>query len=124
MKKVYQYEVGILLDKDNEEFEDYSTVYDKKHGYYNEDWGVELTLEKAKEYVKDYVDDGVDKTYGIVSELEISDEEYEEILEDIENNGYYDTSNFVLEYSLDIVCYSLYKDKENIIENFINKGGK
>ena len=120
MKKVYQYEVGILLDKDDEEYEAYACVWDKKYGYYDEDWGIELSLEEAKKYVQEYVEDGVNTTYGIVSEIEVSDEEYEEYEENIKENGYCETSNFDFEFSLKNVVYSLCKEKEN----FINKGGK
>jgi len=103
MKKIYQYEVGVLLDKTDEEYEAYACVWDKKHGYYDEDCGVEITLEAAISYVEDYVNNGVKNTYGIISEITVSDEEYEEILEDIENNGY-------------CTDYDMNYDMENVIK--------
>lgn len=118
MQKIYQYEVGVLLDKDDEEYEDYCDVWDKKYGYYNEDWGIELNLEQAKKYIQDYVQNGVDRTYGIISEIIISDEEYEECKENIEKNGYCEIADYDVDYSLENVIYSLCKNKEN----FIDKG--
>lgn len=115
MKKIYQYEVGILLDKTDTEYESYSQVWDKKHGYYNEDWGVEFSFDSAKNYIKDYVNNGVKNTYGIVSEIIVSDEIYKEMLENVEINGYYDTSCYDMDFSLENVIYSLIKTKENFI---------
>lgn len=116
-KKIYQYELGILLDKDDEEYESYCNVWDKKHGYYNDEMGVELTFEEAKEYAEYYVDKNGENAYGIISELEINDEEYEEIEKIIEENGYCETSDFDFNFDLENVIYSLCKEKEN----FINK---
>ena len=119
--KVYQYEVGILLDEDDDEYDSYNEVWDKQHGFYNEDWGVELDLESAKEYVQSYVNDGVVNTYAIISEIIVSDEELEDIKENIDENGYVETSDFDMDYSIDNVIYSLYKSNNGIVENFLNK---
>lgn len=101
MKKIYQYEVGVLLDKTNEEYEAYACVWDKKHGYYNEDYGIELSLDSAVEFVKNYVNSGIKNTYGIISEITVSDTRYEEIQNDIEINGY--CTNYEMNYSMDNV---------------------
>lgn len=118
--KIYQYEVGILLDKDNPEYDSYSMVYDGQHGFYNEDWGVELNLDEAKKYVQNYVNEGKPNTYGIISEIEVSDEELADIQKNIEDNGYFETSDYEADYSVDNIIYSLYKSDDKIIENFIN----
>ncbi len=118
--KLYQYEVGVLLDEDNDEYEAYSEVWDKKHGYYNEDWGVELDLDSAKKLVKDYVSRGVLNTYGIISEIFLSDEELDDVKDNIEENGYFETSDYDMDYSLDNVIYSVYKSDNGIVENFVN----
>ena len=118
--KLYQYEVGVLLDEDDDEYEAYSEVWDKKHGYYNEDWGVELDLDSAKKLVKDYVSRGVLNTYGIISEIFLSDEELDYVKDNIEENGYFETSGYDMDYSLDNVIYSVYKSDNGIVENFVN----
>lgn len=118
--KLYQYEVGVLLDEDDDEYEAYSGVWDKKHGYYNEDWGVELDLDSAKKLVKDYVSRGVLNTYGIISEIFLSDEELDDVKDNIEENGYFETSDYDMDYSLDNVIYSVYKSDNGIVENFVN----
>ena len=48
MRECYMLEVGVLLKKEDEEFEKYSQVYDKKHGYYDEYQEYVLKLENAK----------------------------------------------------------------------------
>lgn len=117
MNKIYQYEIGVLLDKSDEEYEIYSQVWDKKHGYYNTDWGIELTLEDAKQLIQDYVNNGAQGSYGIISEVPISNEIYNKIIRNVEENGYF--SDYVwydADYSLDNVIYSLTKDEENFVK--------
>lgn len=62
-------DVGVLLTKDDEEFECYSQVYDHKYGYYDEDQipYKEKDLKKAIEYAREYVADGVDMTYAVIT---------------------------------------------------------
>lgn len=64
---LYLVEVGVLIAKGEPNFEDYSTVYDRKYGYYDENQLYAAELSKAKEYVNDYVKDGVDNTYGVIT---------------------------------------------------------
>ena len=47
--KVFLVEVGILLDETDKEFDAYSTVYDKKHGYFDENTIPKTVLNNAKE---------------------------------------------------------------------------
>ena len=66
---VYKVEVGVLLDKDNDEY-DFYLYYDKKHSYYEENSVLFLDYNIALEYAKQYVDNGVNGTYSIISKLE------------------------------------------------------
>ena len=107
----------MLLNKADEEYEHYSQVWDKQYGYYDEDRGVELSLDDAKKYIQSYVNGGVNSTYGIISELEVSDEEYESLKEDLKENSYFGNYLwFDMDYSTDSIVYSLTKNKENFIK--------
>lgn len=110
--EVYQIEVGILLEKDDPEYECYNKVWDYKHGYYNEDWGFYKKIEEAKRYITNYVKDGCKNTYGIISKISVSNEAYN-ICEE-------DTVWVDMDYNLENVIYNVYKnDKGEITENFI-----
>ena len=143
---VYKVEVGVLLDKDNEEYDLY-LYYDKKHSYYEENSVLFLDYNSAIEYAKDYVDNGVNGTYSVISKLEydskdiygkgkeLEDEEMNYVMNDINyilGSGYIeDIGMFNGLYELDNVIYSLYKVRNEknpyykgkgngeIIENFI-----
>lgn len=67
--KLYKVEVGVLLKKDNPEYEYYSHVYDKKHGFYDENVVFFTNSAQASEFALSYVMKGVVRTYAIVSEL-------------------------------------------------------
>lgn len=143
---VYKVEVGVLLDKDNDEY-DFYLYYDKKHSYYEENSVLFLDYNIALEYAKQYVDNGVNGTYSIISKLEydsrdiygngkeLEDEEMGYVMNDINyilGGGYVeDIGIFNGVYELDNVIYSLYKVRDeknpyfkgkgngNIIENFV-----
>ena len=119
--KIYQYETGILLDKTDEEFESYSQVWDKRYGYSENTIGVELDLETAKTIVQLYVAKESRNAYGIVSEIEVSENEYLEIQNEIKSHGYFETTDYDADYSTENVVYSLNKNQENFI---IKKGEK
>lgn len=109
---VYQFEVGVLDDVEDKEC--YSSVWDRKHSYYNENSGFCQTYEEASDYVKEYIKKGVTNTYGIISRLEVDKESYDSIYD-----GWSDSID--LEYELEQIVYNSYKnDKEVIVENFIN----
>ena len=117
--RVYLVEIGILLDENHKDFTSYNTVYDEKHGYYDEGQFYMANEKDAINYIKDYVKSGVPNTYGIVSISELDDKlldkynSLEDMLEDV----------FPVEhemYLLDNVRYSLAKMDGEIVENFLD----
>lgn len=112
-KIAYQFEVGVLLKEDNPDYKSYNNVWDHNNGYYDEDTGFYFTFEEAKNYVLNYLQRGVKDTYGIISKVLISEEDYNKIEGEHE-------SMIPRQYELDEVVYSVYKVNENLIsENFI-----
>lgn len=108
MMDCYLVEVGVLLDKEDAEFECYNHVYDKKHGYYDEGQYYEKDIEKAKDYVSDYVKDGVEKTYGIISKTTMPDDiKLSEA--DVEDE----------KYEVKDIVFSLVKEDGKLKENFV-----
>lgn len=113
--EVYQYEVGILLDKEDPEYDCYNQVWDFKNGYYNEDWGFFSTYKEAKEYIRNYIKSGCIKTYGIILKINVDEETYIDVCTR-------NTECIEQEYELNSVVYSAYKnDDEKIKEDFIDK---
>lgn len=112
--KAFLVEVGILLGKDNPEFDAYATAYDKEHGYYDEGQYYVESKEKALEDAKKYVNDGVENTYAVVSNTELPDD----FDFDFEND-----SNYVEDetYDVDSVIFSAMKQNGVIVESFIKK---
>ena len=85
--KLYKVEVGVLLPKDDDEYKDYSQVYDKKHAYYDENVVFFTNKRNAIRFLNHYVANGVVNTYGILSELnyapkEIYGDDYERYTND------------------------------------------
>lgn len=132
---VYKVEVGVFLDKDNDEYEEYKNVYDKKHSYYEENSVLFLDYNKAVDYAKNYVDNGVNGTYAIISKLKYDSEEIyggrtqleiDYAMADINSiigGGYVeDIGMFNGLYSLDNVIYSLYKVRNEENPYFMGKG--
>ena len=108
----YLVDVGILLSDDDKEYDNYAIVYDKCHGYYDENQFYTKTKEEAIEYVKDYIKRGVDEinAYGVVSETNIIyDYDFEN--DDIGEESYHPAD----------VVYSLAKINGEIKENFVLK---
>lgn len=115
MSKFYFVEIGILWE--NEETPDTTNpyvVYDGQYGYYDEDQYFVKNFNRAKEEITKYVEDGVNSTYGIISEV-IGN--FDDIIsaEGIPNLG---------QYNHNAVVYSLRKENNKIIENFIKKEGE
>lgn len=108
----YLVDVGILLSDDDKEYDNYAIVYDKCHGYYDENQFYTRTKEEAIEYVKDYIKRGVDEinAYGVVSETNIIDD-YDFENDDIGEKSYHPAD----------VVYSLAKINSEIKENFVLK---
>lgn len=106
-------DVGVLLTKDDEEFDGYSQVYDHKYGYYDEYQRAykEKDLAKAIKYAREYVADGVDMTYAVITNQgQINYTKFDE--DDIDN----------FTYLLEDVIFSVAKINDEIIENFIQGG--
>ena len=108
--EIYQFEVGILLQEDDES---YKNVWDFKHSYYNENWGFAKTYEEAKDYVDTHIKDGRKNSYGIISKLVVNYEEYKSI-----DSGWSD--NIDLDYDLNKIVFNAYKNDNTIVENFID----
>ena len=87
--KAYLVDVGVLLTKEDEEFDCYSCVYDHKYGYYDESQYYVSTKEKATKEIKEYVENGVEGTYGIVSLTILDDDITKQDIDD----GNVDVSN-------------------------------
>src|SRR5690554_738877 len=124
-KEIYNLEVGVLLDKNHEEYDCYNMVYSDNYGFYDENViaYIKEDYDKAIEYANDYVKNGVNKTYAILTYQGLLDIENDKELECIVEHGYSDFLN--LDYSSENVVYSIVKDdKGNIIQDFINKGVK
>ena len=106
--KAYLVDVGVLLSENDDEFESYAIVYDKKYGYYDENQFYLPTEEEAIDFAKVYVKDGVDNTYGVISLTELDDD--------------FDFTDCVFgpeHYLLNDVVYSVAKINGKIVENFI-----
>lgn len=118
----YGYEMGVLLEKSDEEFDFYSQnnkVLD--YGFYNEDNGffLEKDYQENLKYIRNYVEDGVNGTYGIISfqrRIEIGSEEYDDILK-----GEYSIDNMKFDFFKDLASieYSICKKDNKIIEYFL-----
>ena len=136
---LYKVEVGVLLDKDNEEYGCYNGVYDKLNSYYDENVVFELDYLKALEYAKNYVENGVNGTYAIISKIyynseEIyggdTDEEIDIVSRDLNDilggshidNDYIDMFGSQQLYGLNNVIYSIWKQKNEENPYFLGKG--
>lgn len=111
-------EYGVLLSKDDEEFEAYSINNPElPYGFYDEDMGYVLgeTIDKEKELARQYVEEGVDGTYAILSLQGMFDRE---VAQDLCNefNEPLDFSYF--KKAADIV-YSVCKIDDVIKEGFL-----
>lgn len=112
-KRVYLVDVGILLSKDDADFDAYSVVYNKHYGYFDENQYYVGTLEEAVKAVESYVKNGVERTYGIVSNTTLDSDLGVNSLSEIDVEGE--------EYILDNVVYSAAKINGEFIENFLEK---
>lgn len=112
---IYKVEVGVLLSKDNEEYEDYNGVYDKQHGFYDENVSFFTDKDEAVDYAKKYVADGIINTYAIVKLLKYN------IDEQFELDGSAQTALFTLdEIKRDIETIQT----EHTLENWIDMFGE
>lgn len=107
--RAYFVEEGILLTEENEEFEAYSSVYDKKYGYYDEDQFYVAEEKVAIAAAKSYVENGVDRTYAVVSNLILPDDfDFDDQCLGGEN------------YQIEDIIYSVVKMNGEIVEGFVD----
>lgn len=114
MISLYLADFGILLNKEDKEYEAYAS-YDKQYGFYDENQYYAKNLEKVIEEADTYVKNGICGTYAIITKQgpfkdDISDKEIEDM--DLSDS----------DYSADAVVYSIKKDTDGSIKkNFIIK---
>lgn len=116
--EIYLLDVGVLT---NIGFDNgaYSTVYDKKHGYYDENQSYSIGINDTKEAAIEYVANGVDGTYAVVSKTNLS---LDDFYPDLDSNR--DVSELDVtdeKYDVDSIVYSVAKINGKIVENFIEK---
>lgn len=113
MKKAYYFEVGIKTSQDDPEgrvIQEFS--FDFK--IIDENFGETQTLSEAMNYIEDYVKNGVEGTYGVVSLVDIDEEEYESIC-----NGFSDEFEYGNFFEGKVV-FSEYKENNKVIVNCNN----
>lgn len=114
MKDIYFAEVGVLLSEEHAEYEWYSNVYDRKHGYYDEGWEISFHKEYLIEKIKTYCCNGVNNTYGVIVVATVEDDF---VLED--DMTWHDIGG---DYDIQGVVYSVYKNENGkLIEDFVKK---
>ena len=121
--KVYQVEVGVLLNENDEEYGSYNIAYDEKYGYYNENLWFCKTYDLAKETALRYVNKGVEKTYAIISDIgEVNDDDFNinEYGNIIDKETGYDLDNEFTNYNLDCVVKAYKKENGIVVEDFVN----
>lgn len=127
--EVYLVEHGMLLSKEDREYECYSKVYDKQHSFYDlyQEYDC-YELETIKQNALLYLENTTEKNlYYIITEQgklknyyiskDITEEtEWGEIKQDL--NDCWEQPD----YSVESIVWSVYKDENGIIhENFIKK---
>ena len=118
MRKVYQVEVGVLLDKTDPEYQSYNTAFGGKYSYYNENIWFTFSKKEALKTAKEYVDKGVDGTYGIISYVGQCGKEYKIENGNIVDEEGYDCSNEFTDWSEESVIKMYAKiDKEEDYKN-------
>lgn len=117
---VFRVELGVLLPKMHEEYNDYNQVYGGKNAYYDENEVLFMTKEDAICYAKYKVATGVKNTYAIVVDEIINTNN--EVVEEIKMSGWsfdIDMDDFTFDGTN--VVFSLVKTESGQIENFLNK---
>ena len=108
--KAYLLDVGVLLSKEDEEFDFYSQAYNGKYGFYDEGQCYESNEMTAIVNARQYVEDGVENTYAIVSNTWLpNDFDFEEGCVEDET------------YKMEDVIYSAAKINGEIVEDFLSK---
>ena len=108
--KAYLLDVGVLLSKEDEEFDFYSQAYNGKYGFYDEGQCYESNKMTVIVNARQYVEDGVENTYAIVSNTWLpNDFDFEEGCVEDET------------YKMEDVIYSVAKINGEIVEDFLSK---
>lgn len=113
MKKAYYFEVGIRTSQDDLEGRTME-IFPFEFKIIDENYGETKTLAEAMDYIEDYVKNGVEGTYGIVSLVDIDEEEYESIY-----NGFSEGFEYGNFFEGKVV-FSEYKENNEIIVNCNN----
>lgn len=115
---LFRLEVGILLGKDHEEFENYNKVYTKDFGFYDEDVTFYLDYEKTAKDAKDYVKSGTNGTYAVITStlVKLTEEEKKEI----NDTGSYRHLNVCSRNENDIL-YFCYQENNGNIKTVVDK---
>ena len=66
-KTLYRAEVGVLLTRNDPEFESYNHVYTGDYGFYDVDVSVFASFEEAKAWGDSYINSGADMTYTVIT---------------------------------------------------------
>lgn len=125
---VYNLEVGVLLNKSHRDYDGYTSVYDKKHSYYDESYMNGFNFEALKSKGLSYIAAGVKNTYAVITKIVLNKfwfgDSWEDIEEEIKENGFIEESVAVLDgeqYKAENVVFSAFKNSDGeIVENFIN----
>ncbi len=113
MKKAYYFEVGVKTDKNDPEGRNVE-IFPFEFKIIDENFGETKSLMEAMYYIEDYVKHGVNGTYGVVSQVDIDEEEYESIY-----NGFSDGFEYG-NFFKGRVVFSEYKENNKIIVNCNN----
>ena len=124
ISEAYFFEVGILLDHNDKEFDSYNMVYDHKWGYFNENWGLikknPKEFEELKDYIRSYVADGNNHTYGIIEYYgEVEYEEDEEYAWDSGGGEICSIYDIKGSFKVQDVVWSIAKIDGKTVENFL-----
>lgn len=120
-KEIYQVETGVLLKKDDPEFDAYNVAFNKKYALYNENIVFFSSLKDAIDFAMSEVKDGVNRTYAVVSNAGyLNDDLFVENgnIVDSEGNDFSEDFNTFL---FEDVVQSFVKVDDEIIRNFLNK---
>lgn len=108
--RLFRLETGVLLGKDDPEYEAYSQVYTKNFGFYDEDVAILFDYEDAKDHAKSYINDGVNRTYAVITS-DIADLA-DEVIQAIKDGEFTDINDFSFDEK--DILYFAYKDNMEI----------
>lgn len=121
MKKlVYCVEVGIVLDKNDEEFDCYTIgdFFDDCYGFYDENRVLTFDYQQAVDFAEYYVKNGVINTYAIIHNDIFNFDDKD--IEDIKNWNCAD--DCIFNPTIESTSLFLLKNESNKIEKIISKG--